>query len=252
MRVKDKGDLYVHQDANWNVIALTDLGGSVVERYVYKPYGEVTVHQDTGYGDVDSTDKGTVGSTCTGTVSAACRILDLDFDGVYSPPRTPLRTGNRLLPKPREATRSFPSPLPPARSGADYRGLSGRAHRRTHPFGLVHAWPSATANGARAVNRLAWFALGLRHAAKVRNGYVRGGSRFQSGRISQGLTPFLHPGRPFRVRKSRWGLALRRRLRFAAILSPLIPTMSPLKCRPKVAGIRPFPLRFGQKCFVCG
>ena len=34
MRVKDKGDLYVHQDANWNVIALTDLGSSVVERYV--------------------------------------------------------------------------------------------------------------------------------------------------------------------------------------------------------------------------
>ncbi|MEK6675465.1 MAG: RHS repeat-associated core domain-containing protein, partial [Planctomycetota bacterium] len=89
MRVKDKGDLYVHQDANWNVIALTDLGGSVVERYVYKPYGEVTVHQDTGYGDrdgdgdVDSTDKGTVGSTCTGTVTGACRILDLDFDGDY-------------------------------------------------------------------------------------------------------------------------------------------------------------------------
>ncbi len=25
-----KGDLYVHQDANWNVIALTDLGGSLV------------------------------------------------------------------------------------------------------------------------------------------------------------------------------------------------------------------------------
>ncbi|MEK6675041.1 MAG: RHS repeat-associated core domain-containing protein [Planctomycetota bacterium] len=89
MRVKDKGDLYVHQDANWNVIALTDLGGSVVERYVYTPYGQVTVHQDTGYGDrdgdgdVDSTDKGTVGSTCTGTVSGACRILDLDFDGDY-------------------------------------------------------------------------------------------------------------------------------------------------------------------------
>lgn len=39
MRVKDKGDLYVHQDANWNVVALTDLGGSVVERYVYTPYG---------------------------------------------------------------------------------------------------------------------------------------------------------------------------------------------------------------------
>jgi len=89
MRVKSKGDLYVHQDANWNVIALTDLGGSVVERNVYTPYGEVTVHQETSYGDrdgdgdVDSTDKGTVGVTCTGTVTGAYGILDLDFDGDY-------------------------------------------------------------------------------------------------------------------------------------------------------------------------
>ena len=76
VRVKDKGDLYVHQDANWNVIGLTDLGGSLVERYVYTPYGELTDHQETGYGDrdgdgdVDSTDKGTPGVDCTGTVYA--------------------------------------------------------------------------------------------------------------------------------------------------------------------------------------
>ncbi len=89
LRVKDKGDLYVHQDANWNVIGTTDLGGHVVERNIYTPYGELMVHQDTGFGDrdgdldVDSTDKGTVGTTCTGTVSGSCRILDLDFDGDY-------------------------------------------------------------------------------------------------------------------------------------------------------------------------
>ena len=89
MRAIDKGDLYIHQDANWNVIALTDLGGSVVERYVYTPYGQVTVHQETSYGDrdgdqdVDSIDKGIPGITCTGTVTGACRILDLDFDGDY-------------------------------------------------------------------------------------------------------------------------------------------------------------------------
>jgi len=89
MRVKDKGDLYVHQDANWNVIGLTDLGGSLVERYDYTPYGTIKVHQLTSYGDrdgdnhVDSTDKGTPGTTCTGTVTGACRILDLDFDGDY-------------------------------------------------------------------------------------------------------------------------------------------------------------------------
>ena len=62
---------------------------SVVERNYYTPYGELTVNQDTGYGDrdadgdVDATDKGTPGSTCTGTVTGACRILDLDFDGDY-------------------------------------------------------------------------------------------------------------------------------------------------------------------------
>jgi len=89
VRVKDKGDLYVHQDANWNVIGLTDQGGSLVERQVYRPYGELTIHQETSFGDrdgdgdVDSTDKGTVGTTCTGTVSGLCRILDLDFDGDY-------------------------------------------------------------------------------------------------------------------------------------------------------------------------
>jgi hypothetical protein len=89
MRAAGKGDLYVHQDANFNVIGVTDLGGSLVERYVLEPYGELTVHQLSSYGDrdgdgdVDATDKGTPGTTCTGTVSGSCRILDLDFDGDY-------------------------------------------------------------------------------------------------------------------------------------------------------------------------
>lgn len=48
-----------------NVIGLTYLGGSLLERNVYRPYGEVTVNQKTGYGDpdgdgdVDATHKGT-------------------------------------------------------------------------------------------------------------------------------------------------------------------------------------------------
>ncbi|MCO6439168.1 MAG: hypothetical protein J5J06_18920 [Phycisphaerae bacterium] len=125
MRAAGKGDLYIHQGersereraaigkagrdarvrpatcpqvastkraaggANWNVIATTNLGGNLMEHYVYEPYGSLTVNQSTswgdrdGDGDVDSTDKGTVGVTCTGTVSGACRILDLDFDGDY-------------------------------------------------------------------------------------------------------------------------------------------------------------------------
>ena len=35
--------LYVQQDANWNVTALVNTSGAVVERYVYDPYGVVTV-----------------------------------------------------------------------------------------------------------------------------------------------------------------------------------------------------------------
>ena len=40
VRVKDKGDLYVHQDANWNLVALTNMGTHLVERYTGTPYGE--------------------------------------------------------------------------------------------------------------------------------------------------------------------------------------------------------------------
>jgi RHS repeat-associated protein len=35
--------LYVQQDANWNVTALVDSSGNVLERYVYDPYGAVSV-----------------------------------------------------------------------------------------------------------------------------------------------------------------------------------------------------------------
>jgi YD repeat-containing protein len=35
--------LYYCQDANWNVTAVVSAAGSVVERYVYDPYGKATV-----------------------------------------------------------------------------------------------------------------------------------------------------------------------------------------------------------------
>jgi RHS repeat-associated protein len=35
--------LYVQQDANWNVTALVDASGNVVERYAYTPFGTLTV-----------------------------------------------------------------------------------------------------------------------------------------------------------------------------------------------------------------
>jgi RHS repeat-associated protein len=92
MRRAGHGDLYVHQDANWNVIGATDLNGRLVERYEYTPYGEPTVHQESGYGDydgdgdVDATDEDAIqtGGACRGgSPPAACRVLDLDFDGDY-------------------------------------------------------------------------------------------------------------------------------------------------------------------------
>jgi len=40
--------LWVQQDTNWNVTALVNSSGSVVERYVYSPYGVVTIY-NAGY-----------------------------------------------------------------------------------------------------------------------------------------------------------------------------------------------------------
>ena len=43
VRVASKGDLYIYQDASWNVIGMTDLGVSLVERRQCNPYGQFTV-----------------------------------------------------------------------------------------------------------------------------------------------------------------------------------------------------------------
>jgi hypothetical protein len=42
---RDRGSerFYVQQDANWNVTALIDTSGNVQERYIYDPYGTVTI-----------------------------------------------------------------------------------------------------------------------------------------------------------------------------------------------------------------
>ena len=42
---------YVVQDANYNVIALADSTGQLVERYEYTPYGERTVYKQAGTAD---------------------------------------------------------------------------------------------------------------------------------------------------------------------------------------------------------
>ena len=53
IRVKNKGELYIHQDANWNVIATTNMAAFVVERTILSPYGELMIEQMTGHGDAD-------------------------------------------------------------------------------------------------------------------------------------------------------------------------------------------------------
>ncbi|MDZ7616280.1 MAG: hypothetical protein U1E05_04700, partial [Patescibacteria group bacterium] len=40
----DDARVYYLTDANFNVTALIDAAGAVVERYVYTPYGEVTIY----------------------------------------------------------------------------------------------------------------------------------------------------------------------------------------------------------------
>ncbi len=43
----DDGVAFVHQDRNWNVIALTDWASKVIERVRQTPYGVITVDQET-------------------------------------------------------------------------------------------------------------------------------------------------------------------------------------------------------------
>jgi hypothetical protein len=94
------GRVYVHQAEgdqcgslkDWNVTALTDLTGRVLERNWYSPYGELeVVHEAHPYdydadGDVDSTDvaAANTGGLCRGDYDAAsgdCKRLDADADG---------------------------------------------------------------------------------------------------------------------------------------------------------------------------
>jgi RHS repeat-associated protein len=91
LRVKDQGRLYAHQDANWNVTALSDLTGRVIEQYWYSPYGQLEAHVAAhpfdfdDDGDVDAQDiaAGTSGGTCWGDYDGAsgdCKRLDADGD----------------------------------------------------------------------------------------------------------------------------------------------------------------------------
>ena len=89
------GVAFVHQDANYNVVALTDFAGKVLEHTYYTPYGIQTVDQETYWGDYDGDGLVTAaeanddgdgnvldeGDTCYGAdPTDECRIYDFDFD----------------------------------------------------------------------------------------------------------------------------------------------------------------------------
>ena len=83
--------LYAEQDADYNVTSLTNASGSVVERYVYDPYGAVTVENPDGsvrgdgsasaslYGSV-YLHQGLRLDVVTGTYYARDRVYDVDLD----------------------------------------------------------------------------------------------------------------------------------------------------------------------------
>ncbi|GAF94846.1 unnamed protein product, partial [marine sediment metagenome] len=69
------------------MIALTDLGGSVVQRNTYTPYGQMTVNAVTELGDydgdndVDNADEALISGACAGSnPTEDCRTLDLNSD----------------------------------------------------------------------------------------------------------------------------------------------------------------------------
>ncbi|MBE7456502.1 MAG: hypothetical protein HS102_07720 [Planctomycetia bacterium] len=80
------GTWFVHQDANWNVIALTTPNGDVAEEVQYQPYGLPQVKRHLAFGDSDADgDVDSADSTArTNALSTYNRAFDADFDGDVS------------------------------------------------------------------------------------------------------------------------------------------------------------------------
>ncbi|MBE7456516.1 MAG: RHS repeat-associated core domain-containing protein [Planctomycetia bacterium] len=77
------GTWFVHQDANWNVIALTTPNGDVAEEVQYQPYGSPQVKRHLAFGDSDADgDVDSADNTArTNALTTYNRAFDADFDG---------------------------------------------------------------------------------------------------------------------------------------------------------------------------
>ncbi|NUQ09533.1 MAG: RHS repeat-associated core domain-containing protein, partial [Phycisphaerae bacterium] len=80
------GTWFVHQDANWNVIALTTPNGDVAEEVQYQPYGSPQIRRHLAFGDSDADgDVDSADNTArTAALSTYNRTFDADFDGDVS------------------------------------------------------------------------------------------------------------------------------------------------------------------------
>ncbi|MCG3130992.1 MAG: hypothetical protein FLDDKLPJ_01767 [Phycisphaerae bacterium] len=80
------GTWFVHQDANWNVIALTTPGGDVAEEVQYQPYGLPQVRRHLAFGDSDADGDvdGTDNTAHTAALTTYNRTFDADFDADVS------------------------------------------------------------------------------------------------------------------------------------------------------------------------
>ncbi len=121
--------LYVVQDANYNVTALFDNAGNVVERYVYDPFGQVTV-LDAGWNVLASSAFGWLHLHQGGRFDATSGLYHFRYRD-YSPT---LGRWNSLDPIRYEA--------------GDvnlYRALGNDLPNRLDPSGLFWSWLSAAA-----------------------------------------------------------------------------------------------------------
>ncbi|MCG3125447.1 MAG: hypothetical protein CHACPFDD_00269 [Phycisphaerae bacterium] len=79
---------FAHQDRNWNVVALTDhgidVGGTLVERYTYTPYGDTQALQ----GGVREAGNSSPSSTIGATLHSQGLSTDQEISGVFHRNRT--------------------------------------------------------------------------------------------------------------------------------------------------------------------